>query len=43
MVAEAGGRITDLSGNPWTYDSDGLIAANPILHEEIMELLARSG
>jgi fructose-1,6-bisphosphatase/inositol monophosphatase family enzyme len=43
MVAEAGGRVTDLSGNPWTYDSDGLIAANPILHDEIMELLARSG
>jgi fructose-1,6-bisphosphatase/inositol monophosphatase family enzyme len=42
MVAEAGGRVTDLSGNPWTYDSDGLIAANPALHEEIMEILSSS-
>ncbi len=43
MVSEAGGRVTDLSGGPWTYDSDGLIAANPTLHEEIMEVMARSG
>ncbi len=43
MVSEAGGRVTDLSGGPWTYESDGLIAANPTLHEEIMEVLARSG
>lgn len=43
MVSEAGGLVTDLSGGPWTYDSDGLIAANPALHREIMELLARSG
>ncbi|MGB3682693.1 MAG: inositol monophosphatase [Rubrobacteraceae bacterium] len=43
IVSEAGGLVTDLSGEPWTYDSDGLIAANPTLHEEIMELLARSG
>lgn len=43
MVSEAGGLVTDLSGGPWTYDSDGLIAANPTLHKEIMELLARSG
>ncbi len=43
MVSEAGGVVTDLSGGPWAYDSDGLIAANPTLHEEIMEVLALSG
>ncbi|MDQ4105748.1 MAG: inositol monophosphatase [Actinomycetota bacterium] len=43
MVSEAGGMVTELSGGPWAYDSDGLIAANPTLHEEIMEVLARSG
>lgn len=43
MVSEAGGRVSDLSGGPWSYDSDGLIAANPPLHEEIMEVLAREG
>lgn len=39
MVSEAGGKVTNLSGEPWTYDSDGMIAASPTLHKEIMELL----
>ncbi len=43
MVSEAGGLVTDLSGAPWTYDSDGMIAANPTLHREITGLLARNG
>lgn len=42
MVSEAGGLVTDLSGGPWSYDSDGMIAANPTLHKEIMNLLTRS-
>lgn len=39
MVAEAGGRATDLSGDPWTPDSDGLLAANETLLSEILDTL----
>ena len=41
LVSEAGGESTDLSGAPWTPDSDGLLATNSLLHEEILEILAR--
>jgi fructose-1,6-bisphosphatase/inositol monophosphatase family enzyme len=40
LVSEAGGRVTDLVGNPWTYDSDGLLATNnETLHEEVLGLI----
>ena len=40
LVSEAGGRATDLSGEPWTHASDGLVATNGPLHAEVLELLA---
>jgi myo-inositol-1(or 4)-monophosphatase len=42
LVAEAGGRSTDLSGNPWRLDSDGLIATNGHLHDEVIATLQGS-
>jgi myo-inositol-1(or 4)-monophosphatase len=39
LVAEAGGRVTDLSGGPWTHTSDGLVATNGLLHAEVLEIL----
>ncbi len=39
LVSEAGGRATGLTGEPWSLSSDGLIATNAILHDEIMETL----
>jgi myo-inositol-1(or 4)-monophosphatase len=39
LVCEAGGRATDLDGSPWTLDSDGLIATNGALHDEVLEVL----
>jgi myo-inositol-1(or 4)-monophosphatase len=41
LVSEAGGKATDLSGKPWTYASDGLVATNGRLHAEVLEILAR--
>ena len=42
LVAEAGGRVTDLSGAPWTYGSDGLLATNnDTLQEEVLQVIAR--
>ena len=41
LVAEAGGKSTDLDGKPWTPESEGLIAANAQLNEQVLEILAR--
>ena len=40
LVSEAGGQATDLSGEPWTHASDGLVATNGRLHTEVLEKLA---
>ncbi len=39
LVAEAGGRVTDLSGKPWTLSSETLVATNGLVHEEVLERL----
>ncbi len=41
LVNEAGGRATDLSGEPWTPESDGLVATNAPLHQQVLHLLNR--
>lgn len=41
VVAEAGGVVTDLSGRPWQPAThDGLVAAHPSVHPELLELVA---
>ena len=42
LVSEAGGRATDLSGEPWSLSSKGLIATNAALHEEVLKILNRA-
>jgi myo-inositol-1(or 4)-monophosphatase len=42
LVSEAGGRATDLSGEPWSLSSEGLIATNGVLHDEVLETLHSS-
>jgi fructose-1,6-bisphosphatase/inositol monophosphatase family enzyme len=40
LVGEAGGRVTDLDGSPWTFDSGGLLATgSAALHEEVLATL----
>lgn len=40
LVSEAGGRVTDLTGGPWTYDADGLLATNnDTLHSEVLKTM----
>ncbi len=38
MIREAGGRVTDLEGEPWRHDSRGLVATNGTegIHEEAL-------
>ncbi len=41
LVSEAGGRVTGLAGEPWTYDSDGLVATNnETLQKEVLKLIS---
>jgi histidinol phosphatase-like enzyme (inositol monophosphatase family) len=42
ILAEAGGRFTDLDGNPGAYGGSG-VSTNGILHREVLEILSGRG
>lgn len=37
MIRRAGGRVTDIDGNPWRHDSTGLVASNGRVHDELLD------
>jgi len=37
LVREAGGTVTDVHGDPWTVDSEGLVASNGRSHEAVLD------
>ena len=39
----AGGVVTDLSGTPWSTDSDSILAGAPGAHEEVLDVLRQLG
>ena len=39
LVREAGGRISDVSGQPWRLRSNNMVATNGLLHEELLAAL----
>ncbi|MFF8511866.1 inositol monophosphatase family protein [Streptomyces sp. NPDC015492] len=41
LVAEAGGRISDADGRPWTPQSTGFLAAAPGVHAQAVSTLSR--
>lgn len=42
MVEEAGGKITDISGGPWSIDSPHLVVSNGRIHEQMIAALKRA-
>jgi myo-inositol-1(or 4)-monophosphatase len=40
LVKEAAGTITDLSGNGFGWSSDGLLAASPGIHAQLLKVAA---
>jgi len=40
IVAEAGGRVTDFAGNPFSIYSDKILASNGFVHQAMIEVLA---
>lgn len=43
LVRAAGGVVTDIHGEPWSPASDSALAAGPRAHDEILEILRRTG
>lgn len=39
LVRQAGGTVTDLSGEPWRTDANGLVASNGEAHDELLEVV----
>ena len=42
LIKEAGGKVTEPSGKPWTLKSKDILASNSILHDEIKKKLVIS-
>jgi myo-inositol-1(or 4)-monophosphatase len=41
LVEEAGGRVSDLKGQPWDLGQDNMVASNGLLHQEMLQTLRR--
>lgn len=41
IMQEAGAKVTQIDGKPYRWDSDTLVAANPVLHKKIITALNR--
>lgn len=39
MVEEAGGVISDISGNPWNLQSPDILASNGLIHDQMIKVL----
>ncbi|OGH19350.1 MAG: hypothetical protein A2868_01675 [Candidatus Levybacteria bacterium RIFCSPHIGHO2_01_FULL_40_15b] len=39
MLEEAGGKITRLDGTPWTFEGQGALMTNGLLHEEALAVI----
>lgn len=42
MIRQAGGAVTDLAGDPWRHDSQGLVASNGVAHEDVLTAVQRA-
>lgn len=43
LVRAAGGIVTDLAGEPWTITSPSALAAAPVVHEQMLEIVRSAG
>jgi len=39
IVRNAGGKVTDFAGQPWTIESGHLVASNGLLHDELLAIV----
>lgn len=38
LLKESGCKVTDLKGNPWKLSKEAMVAANPVLHKQLLKL-----
>lgn len=38
LIKEAGGKITNYCGKPWTIDSEDLLASNGLIHKKLLKI-----
>ncbi len=43
ICREAGAVVSDTDGTPWTAASEGIVAANPVLHPQMLEVIRSAG
>jgi len=43
ICREAGALVTDITGAPWTVTSGDVLAANPVLHSQMLEIINSVG
>ncbi len=43
IVTEAGGRVTNFSGNPFTINGQEILATNGLIHEDMLSVLSKQG
>jgi myo-inositol-1(or 4)-monophosphatase len=41
LIAEAGGRVTDMEGAPHNFKSESIVGSNGLIHAELLEMFAR--
>lgn len=39
IIEEAGGKVTNLEGNKWSFDDVGCIASNGLFHDDVVKIL----
>ncbi|MFO7570137.1 MAG: inositol monophosphatase family protein [Smithellaceae bacterium] len=42
LVEEAGGRVSDMAGLPWRLNSQGLVASNGLIHQQMLDVLRKA-
>jgi myo-inositol-1(or 4)-monophosphatase len=42
LIREAGGKVTDFSGNPYNVYQKPILASNGVIHEEMLQVLKRA-
>ncbi len=39
LIPEAGGKVTDFNGNPWSWENcESLVYSNGLVHEEVLRI-----
>jgi len=43
IIEEAGGRVTNFKGEPWSLEDKKIIASNGLIHDELLNIIKDSG